>query len=306
MKEGFFVAIGSACIDEYYSMKEEFPIEGEKGLVVALGSKPGGMIANAASVLAGYGSKVYLVDSMSNSVANQNLKTELNNWGVDTDYIIEDDSLPDGRCFIFITNREKTIFVVDRGDYKRALNPRTKDLLFNAKCLYTSFPEFKRFYDYLNLAQELRNAGVELAFDMEVSTFDDYSDPLFKYASYLFFNKMAIEKYLRGKNEQQIIRELLKLGVKTVVVTKASDGCSCDTLDEHVDLPGVKVKVVDTTGAGDTFNSSFLYCLSKGLSLLDCAKFANAAGANCVTALGARSGVRSEEFVNKLVHKYYG
>ena len=55
------------------------------------------------------------------------------------------------------------------------------------------------------------------------------------------------------------------------------------------------VKVVDTTGAGDSFCSGFLTAFARDKSPEECAMFANAVGSLCVTAKGATTGIRTYE-----------
>ncbi len=70
----------------------------------------------------------------------------------------------------------------------------------------------------------------------------------------------------------------LKLGAEGVV---ASDG----TRREHV--PGLAVRAVDTTGAGDCFCGAALARLAAGDSVWDAARYANAAAALSTTGFGA-------------------
>ena len=67
------------------------------------------------------------------------------------------------------------------------------------------------------------------------------------------------------------------------------------TSSEHIRVPAFQVEVKDTTGAGDTFNASFLSCLSKGYSLLECAWLATASAACQIQKVGARDGMVTEE-----------
>lgn len=55
------------------------------------------------------------------------------------------------------------------------------------------------------------------------------------------------------------------------------------------------VKVVDTTGAGDSFCSGFLAAYARGNDPVYCSQFANVTGSLCVTATGATTGIRTYE-----------
>ena len=80
---------------------------------------------------------------------------------------------------------------------------------------------------------------------------------------------------------------LRALGVRHIVVTLGSNGAlivHADGTTEHV--PGVSVKVVDTTGAGDAFNCALGVALAEGKSLADAVRYATVAGALACTKLG--------------------
>ena len=52
-------------------------------------------------------------------------------------------------------------------------------------------------------------------------------------------------------------------------------------------VPGFKVKPVDTTGAGDTFNGAFAVARANGKSMQESISFANAAAALSVQKAGS-------------------
>jgi len=67
--------------------------------------------------------------------------------------------------------------------------------------------------------------------------------------------------------------------------------------------PSYKVRVVDTTGAGDLFHAGFSYGLLLGWELQRILDFScAAAGLNC-EALGARGGIATLQAIEKLQHK---
>ena len=57
------------------------------------------------------------------------------------------------------------------------------------------------------------------------------------------------------------LQELLQNRCKVVIYTKGKEGASLYTKDKQVHIDGLKVNVVDTTGAGDSFIGAFIYKL---------------------------------------------
>jgi sugar/nucleoside kinase (ribokinase family) len=72
-----------------------------------------------------------------------------------------------------------------------------------------------------------------------------------------------------------------------------AEGCYLDDGREAITVPAYPIQVIDTTGAGDTWFGGLLTALIKGMPLREAGKFANRAAADCCTALGASTGVRS-------------
>ena len=88
------------------------------------------------------------------------------------------------------------------------------------------------------------------------------------------------------------MKYLLDLGVGCVINKSGGNGAYVAARGaEVVHVPGFKVKVVDTTAAGDTFNAGFAAGLALGLPPLDAVKVGHAAAALSVTAFGAQGGM---------------
>lgn len=303
MKDGYVVALGVPCIDEY-GVAEEWPREGEKSVVRWGERKVGGMIPNAACVMAGMGRKTYLVAALNAGPNSEAIRRDLARWGLDLSHLIVDEALPDMRCVIVRTERERTILVPDSSQIRYPVDGKLRQLLLGAGCVYTSMMEFHRLENWEALAGELRENGVGLVFDLETSTFESGEDPLFRYASLLFFNEQGLEKYAAGRDGESCIRALLAGGAEAVAVTLGAEGCYCAAGKERVRLPGNRVEVVDTTGAGDTFNCAFTASWMAGRSLAYAAEFANAAAARAVTVLGSRGGIAPPERIEEWMRAF--
>lgn len=80
---------------------------------------------------------------------------------------------------------------------------------------------------------------------------------------------------------------LFAKGVQNVLITLGSRGVYLNTEGRSEIIPAYRVKAVDTTGAGDSFNGGLLTALSEGKSLREAACFGNALAALSVQRMGA-------------------
>lgn len=88
-----------------------------------------------------------------------------------------------------------------------------------------------------------------------------------------------------------------------VIVTVGGDGLIvCKPGQEPVHIAALAVDVVDTTGAGDTFNGVFAARISLGDSIEVAANLANRAAAISVGRVGARAGMPEPDDLGALAH----
>jgi ribokinase len=85
---------------------------------------------------------------------------------------------------------------------------------------------------------------------------------------------------------EQVARELIRGGVKQVVMTLGENGALIVTDSSVTHVPSIQVKAADTTGAGDAFNAGLAMALACGESLEDAVRFAVVAGGLAVTIEG--------------------
>lgn len=85
---------------------------------------------------------------------------------------------------------------------------------------------------------------------------------------------------------EQVARELIRSGVRQVVMTLGENGALIVTDSSVTRVLAVQVKAVDTTGAGDAFNAGLAMALACGETLADAVRFAVITGGLAVTREG--------------------
>lgn len=290
-KKVFF--IGDVALDEYYSAPY-FPKIKEKILVQTLPAQMGGMIANAACVYAGYGSPVSFLTALNPGAVSKALCRGLNEAGVDTEHMVWDESLPDSKTIIILAEGEHTVFIPTLNLQRIELQEAAVEALRQADYIYSTFCELRplRFGEMTacQVLEDVMSHGCRLWVDLDVADIQDADEALFRYVDTLFVNEKGYEN-LEKRSGGDVCAWLYARGVQRLIVTQAEHGCTVYSRGgETFTVDGLSVPVVDVTGAGDTFCSTFLYGYTRGMDLERCARFANYAASRAVTELGARAG----------------
>ncbi len=103
------------------------------------------------------------------------------------------------------------------------------------------------------------------------------------------------------KSAELAAREILKRGVKTVIVTLGSKGALAVTSTQGTHVDTYKVDVVDTTAAGDAFIGGFAAKLLESDNLLSAVSYGCACGALATTKLGAQPSLPTKDEVEKFI-----
>ncbi len=100
-----------------------------------------------------------------------------------------------------------------------------------------------------------------------------------------------------------LAEQLAQLPVPCVVVTLGSAGCLASVNGQLLRQAAFKVKVVDTTAAGDTFCGALVAALSQRADMPLALQRASAAAALACTQLGAQSSIPSASAVAQLMQQ---
>lgn len=97
---------------------------------------------------------------------------------------------------------------------------------------------------------------------------------------------------------------LLLSGVKSILLTLGANGSVYYDIDNFIKVNTYKIKVVDTTAAGDTYIGSFIASRINKKNILESMKFATAAASLAITKKGAQISIPSyEEVISFLKEK---
>lgn len=295
MQQGYTVFVGDVALDEYYEV-ERFPAVKEKVGTKLLPAQMGGMVANAAAVYASFGHETQFVSALNHGDITARLCRGLREAGIGTDHIIYDDSLKDSKCLIFLSKEEQehTVFIIDTQLRTITIPAGTQQMICGARTVYSNYCEVRHLRcGQLAGAQVMaqwKAAGARVCCDIDVADMPEDMHPYFACTDILFMNEIGFQRLRAGRTEECTKDDILQSGVGMLVVTLAERGSRIYCPGKTIDIPGVPVDVVDVTGAGDTYCSSFVSMIELCEDPALAGIFAAHAASLAITGLGARSG----------------
>ena len=96
---------------------------------------------------------------------------------------------------------------------------------------------------------------------------------------------------------------MLRKGVGGVLLTMGGSGCLLVTEGQESIFEARKVKVMDTTAAGDVFIAAFAEAIAEGKEPGEAIRFAQDVSAVAVQRKGAQTSIPSREEVEKWINK---
>ncbi|MBV9449767.1 MAG: 5-dehydro-2-deoxygluconokinase [Streptosporangiaceae bacterium] len=105
---------------------------------------------------------------------------------------------------------------------------------------------------------------------------------------------------------EKAAQALLDLGVEMAIVKRGPKGVYARTRQETVEVPPIRVDVVNGIGAGDGFGGALCHGLLAGWPLERAIRFANAAGAIVTTKLECSSAMPTTAEVEEFLRKNNG
>lgn len=256
-------------------------ILGERFLTV-----PGGKGANQAVAATRLGAEVCLVGALGRDAFGDQLHAGLVSEGVVVDHVSRLDDTASGTASITVADGENQIIVVPAANARvtPAQVERAQSLLARADAVLVQ----------MEIPLETVEATLRLGKRANVPVILNPAPaqklPIewLQLARYVTPNQHELA-ILLGADPAEDFRALMQRSPCPVVLTHGAEGAWYREQGEPLHQPGFKVDVVDSTGAGDTFNAALAVFLHEGLP--QAVRKACAAAALSVGKLGAQGGM---------------
>ena len=288
------ICIGNAAYDVTLPVNH-YPVENKKIRLDAPRVEcGGGSASNCAYLLAKWGMETYFAGAVGDDYYGNRIIEEFEKVGVNTKYIEKKKDVPTTSSFIIANTSigSRTILTDKSKDMvmkKREIDDDFDVILLDGYERDFAVEVIKKNPNAIKIidAGSLRENTVELAKMVDyVVCSNDFA---------MEFTKKKID-YTDMKTLIEIYDDLKKEFSQNVVITLEDKGCF--TYDNGYKMvPSIKVKSVDSTGAGDIYHGAFTYCIANGYDIITTMKMSNITGALSVTRVGGRFSIFTLEEV---------
>ncbi len=307
------VVIGSINMD-LVCRTPRMPLPGQTITGSDFRTIPGGKGANQAVAAAKLGADVHMVARVGDDDFGQRLLTGLSHHNVHTKHVTITEGVSSGTATILVDRKGENSIILAPGANHR-LTPRdidkAEDLIASASAviLQLEIPietvrhaiamcQRRKIYTVLDPAPAPPQQLPRSLFGVDVFT------PNQSEAEGLL-QQPNTHRTRRKKvmDARQIAADLLSRGPRAVVLKLGPRGALVITRDgEMTTVRAHRIKVVDTTAAGDAFTAALAVGHAEGMPLTDAVRFANAAGALACQSFGAQPSLPARAAVNKLLN----
>jgi len=280
---------------------EHLPRPGETVFGNELHYIPGGKGSNQAVAASRLGESVYLVGKLGKDMFGQSLTNFLRNEQLKLDFLFYSDTHPTGVALIAVDGQsENSIIVVSGSNYQLSENDIENVNIGKNDVVVSVFeipqPTIKHIF------QKAHQANAKTILNPAPAA--QFIDGLLATVDYLIVNETELAFF---SNQDQVsddieitaqyAKQIRHHSDQTMIVTMGVKGIVCISGDQIIQIDGIKVNAVDTTGAGDCFTGAFAAAISEQMSLEDALVFANTAASISVQHLGAATSMPVREDV---------
>lgn len=289
--------VGSINMD-LVAITDHRPEQGETVMGKDFIVNPGGKGANQAVSAARLGAEVFMLGCVGNDFYGKSIIENFSSENVNTEYIMRSETNISGIAHIVLASNDNSIVVIAgaNNEVNEGFIDSVTPVICESDIVLTQLETPVDTALYLSRTCKshqvplLLNPAPAVPLPQELVDNSTYITPNENEVKIIFPNEKDLEKLLRDYPNKLIVT----LGDKGVIF--------CDG-KEIVSVPSIKVPVIDTTGAGDTFNGSLAWAICKGMDIANAVEFANTAGGLSITKVGAQNGMPT---LNEVMERWSG
>ena len=288
------VVFGSNVLDQFFHTADLPPRDTELFLPTHE-EAPGGKGANQAVACSRAGAKVYFSGALGKGGHGRAMFDNLTDCGVDVSGIRFFDEYPSGIAAIFVDHNDGTHkVVVSEGANRAAKQEWIPDHLLNNNSIILVQGELP-IDETEKLIVRARKSGARSVMNFAPAT-KTLSEDLMKNLDYIILNEYeadAVGKQfgIDTADKKSFATELYNRFQSGTIVTLGPDGAIFVGAEGFMKISSLKVKAVDTIGAGDAFVGYFTAGLDQKLPVNECLRQAAVAGSLACTKVGAQTAL---------------
>ncbi len=291
MKKPRLFSVGDLNMDIFQELSEK-SVFGEEHLLNNLAFSIGGCAANFSVIAAKTGLKPVLISILGKDFTAPFLKKELSNAGVKT-LLLKSNKMNSFSIFLIRKDGERAIESV-KNCFNEVTSKKFAKLLL-PKVRQGDIVSFGGFYNLENLRtgfasflKKLKKKGAIVTFDTSFDPWKKWTiDSFLPFIDYLFVSQNELLHIAKGRTTEQRINTLFRKGACVVILKQGSKGASLFVKgSKSQKFKAIKAKAINTTGAGDAFNTGFVFGLMHGWPLESCMLSANFIAAESVKVHG--------------------
>lgn len=276
------LVVGSGNVD-LVSQVERIPSPGETVLSTGFATHPGGKGNNQATAAARAGAHTTFIGAFGDDDNGTRLLASLKDSGVHP--LVRTSAAPTGTAMITVAHNGENAIVVNAGA-NATLTTLTEPERQAISAAAIVLLQLEIPLDTVNDAARTATGTVVL----NAAPAQPLPRDLLDKVDLLVVNEHEAD-VLGGADE-------LRTVVPALVVTLGASGAVIYTRETTTAVVGIRVDVVDTTGAGDTFCGALVAKLDEGAALHDAVRFATAAAAISVGRAGAVPAIPTREEID--------
>lgn len=156
------------------------------------------------------------------------------------------------------------------------------------------------------LFEHIKMQGLTTSLDTNDDPADEWGEALHRtlpHVDILLCNEREVQK-IAGMENSEAAAEHVAKSVRLLIMKCGREGAYAWSGGEKLHVPGINVSVVDTIGAGDSFNAGFLHKWLQVADIEAALRFGNLAGALSVTRTGGTEAFRDANYVAQFLKQY--